>query len=205
MLLRKQLLFDLTNFRLNKSKYIFFCVEIAYFMAICMYPVISMDWAIVWIQVIQLVASITFLLSINTVFDGKGCEYTIEKLIYFPIRKSTILFSKGILIVGLALVQSFIAYLGTSIGRLFTRGESVTMLPIYGFAFIASILSFSVMFGIRKLKATIIILAFEIPMYIVLLRDLTCSEIDWINIAILIGIFMINIIVNGISFIKVRS
>ena len=82
-------------------------------------------------------------------------------------------------------------------------GVAVEMVEIYYFAFIASLLSFSLLFGFRNLRFSAVLISFEIPMCVFLLGDVFRDGFNVVSMSILLFMLVFNIIINGISFAKV--
>lgn len=203
-LLGKQIRFDLSILRNNPIKYLLFVSQITLVSLIGYYTHTSQDMIFMVIEFIMLLIMILFMVSISTVFEKLSLEFTVNKLVFYPTKKVTNLISKAILIFMFVALQIVINILVVYAVTL-TSGNgfnSIALNNINIFALLAGAFGLVTIWGIRTIRGVFMMTCFSITIFFIVFGSTNFMQLDIVDIVIVASLFVFNLVINMINYIK---
>lgn len=198
MVLKKQIQFELTNFMLNKLKYITYVLFLFLFIGAFFIGKFDLTKLMSIEIILCIVILFVFNLCCTTTYEKNVCEFTINKLIYYPTTKKVILVSRCIIIFTLTFITYLILCGGYSIGCLLGNNTiNLSMLHNCGGCILigmACILVQSI--GVRTIRGLIMMACIQIPALCTVLSNSRFDFEDMIACLFIIGINFIISVVN---------
>lgn len=203
-MLGKQIRFDLSILRNNPIKYVLFVSQITLVCLIGYYTRTKQDMIFMAIEFVMLLIMILFMVSISTVFEKLNLEFTVKKLAFYPTKKVSNLFSKGILLLMFVVLQiainCFAVYLGALTGR--DGFNSIALKQFNLYALIAGVFGFATIWGIHTIRGILMMTCFSIPIFLIVFGGTNFIQLDIVDIILAVGLFVLNLIINVFSYVK---
>lgn len=199
-MLGKQLRFDLTIFRDNPVKYIVFLLQITLICLVGVYTSTNRGMIFTAIELVTILIPFFFMVSISTVFENQGLEYTVNKLAFYPTTKLINLISKAILLAIFVVFQMVSNCLIVYIWTLGSGFNTKVLINTNIFVLIAGIFCFVSIWGIRSVRNLLMMSCFCIPIFFIGISNLIISDIDIVDIVIFSILFIFDLVVNLINY-----
>ncbi|WP_167955034.1 hypothetical protein [Anaerosporobacter faecicola] len=205
MMLRKQIQFDLTMFKENFLRYIFCLLEFIFFSMIMCWKMTELKTVFVAALLVQVIAVLLLWISVNTVFDKMGIEFTINKLVYYPTKKSTILCSRCLILfvaegILFGLVSIGFGFLALQAGGSYPIKE---LLLVGEYMLIIGFLTIICEFGMRTTSSFVVMACFNTPIFCLTLDDLNFGEWEIVGSLLLAVLLIADFLINLVNYLRI--